>query len=71
MIRYGSDLPVDAFLGLTARVWPRDFDREAVAAALARTIDTSAWDGGAQPQVVALFAAIGATVSTTRGSSGP
>ena len=34
-----------AFLALVQRVWPRDYDAAAVAAALARTTNLGVWDG--------------------------
>jgi len=44
-IRYDTTpLDVDAFLALAQRVWPRDYDRERAAAALACTTSVSAWD---------------------------
>jgi GNAT superfamily N-acetyltransferase len=35
----------DAFLTLAQRVWPRTYDRDRAAAALARSINVGAWDG--------------------------
>jgi GNAT superfamily N-acetyltransferase len=45
VIRYDSDLPTTAFIGLALRVWPRGYDSDAVAAALGRTTNIAAWDG--------------------------
>lgn len=35
----------DSFAALAKRVWPREYDLEAAAAALARTTNIGAWDG--------------------------
>src|SRR3954468_1330641 len=35
----------DAFVTLSARVWPREYDQAATARALARTTNIGAWDG--------------------------
>ncbi|GLC24641.1 GNAT family N-acetyltransferase [Roseisolibacter agri] len=40
-----SAFTADAFLALVQRVWPRDYDTAAVAAALTRTMNIGAWDG--------------------------
>lgn len=40
-----NDLTVDQFLALVDRVWPGDYDREKTAAAIARTLNVTAWDG--------------------------
>jgi len=40
-----GNLPVEAFLELARRVWARDYDERAAAAALARTMNISAWEG--------------------------
>lgn len=48
MIDIRSDDPAftaDAFLALVQRVWPRAYDRERTAAALARSANVGAWDG--------------------------
>jgi GNAT superfamily N-acetyltransferase len=38
-------MDVDAFLALAQRVWPRGYDRQAAASALARTVNIGAWEG--------------------------
>jgi ribosomal protein S18 acetylase RimI-like enzyme len=46
-IRYDdAGFPVDAFLALADRVWPGQYDRARTAAALERTTNIGAWDGG-------------------------
>ena len=40
-----TGFPADAFLALAQRVWPRAYDPERTAAALARTINIGAYDG--------------------------
>jgi GNAT superfamily N-acetyltransferase len=48
MVEIRSDDPLftaDAFLALAQRVWPRAYDRERTAAALARSANVGAWDG--------------------------
>lgn len=48
MIEIRSDDPTftaEAFLALAQRVWPRAYDRDATAAALARSANVGAWDG--------------------------
>jgi hypothetical protein len=44
--RSGSKaLPVEAFLALAQRVWPRSYDAERAAQALTRTANIGAWNG--------------------------
>jgi GNAT superfamily N-acetyltransferase len=38
-------LPVDAFVGLARRIWPREYDATKTAAALRLTINIGAWSG--------------------------
>ncbi len=46
-IRYDDrGLTADAFLALARRVWPRDYDAARAAAALERSDNVGAWDGG-------------------------
>jgi GNAT superfamily N-acetyltransferase len=48
MIEIRTDDPAfttDAFLTLAQRVWPRSYDRERTAEALARSVNVGAWDG--------------------------
>lgn len=40
-----SGFAAEAFLALAQRVWPRDYDLEQTAAALARSVNLGAWDG--------------------------
>jgi GNAT superfamily N-acetyltransferase len=45
-IKYsGSGFSAAAFLALAQRVWPRDYDSAAAAAALLRTTNIGAWNG--------------------------
>lgn len=47
-IRYIDDdrgLDVDVFLHMVRQVWPREYDRQATAAALRRTTNVTAWAG--------------------------
>ena len=41
-----SSITAETFLALARRVWPRDFDEQRTAAAIARTENVGAWDGG-------------------------
>jgi GNAT superfamily N-acetyltransferase len=44
-VTYQNDFPVDAFLALAQRVWPREYSAADAAEALERTINIGAWDG--------------------------
>jgi GNAT superfamily N-acetyltransferase len=45
-IKYSDNgFEADAFVALAKRVWPREYDVAAAAAALARTTNIGAWDG--------------------------
>jgi hypothetical protein len=41
-----SAFTTEAFLALVQRVWPGEYDHERTAAALARSVNVGAWDGG-------------------------
>jgi GNAT superfamily N-acetyltransferase len=46
-IRYSDNgFEADAFVTLAKRIWPREYELPAAAAALARTTNIGAWDGG-------------------------
>jgi len=55
-IRY-SDAGFDAetFVALAKRIWPRDYDLTAAAAALTRTTNIGAWDGRRLVGAVRIF----------------
>lgn len=41
-----SAVTTDAFAGLARRIWPREYDGTRTTAALNKTINIGAWDGG-------------------------